>query len=90
MHGRGPKLGSYVPLIPDILVSGTFEKIFFPFIWAKMCHSLEEYNYQVWDLYHAWFSQKCSCSGFEIQRFEVCVHIVIVLWAGFKKIHNFR
>ena len=29
MHGRGPKLGSYVPLMSfNYLISGIFEKIF--------------------------------------------------------------
>ena len=38
MHGRGPKIGSYVPLISfNKLKSGIFEKIFFRFLWAKMC-----------------------------------------------------
>ena len=42
MHGRGPKLGSYVPLLSfNNLILGIFEKKyffrFFTFLWAKMC-----------------------------------------------------
>ena len=37
MHGRGPKLGSYVPLMSfNKLKSGIFEKYFNRFLWAKM------------------------------------------------------
>ena len=36
MHGRGPKLGSSVPLMSfNNLISGIFEKIFFPIFMCK-------------------------------------------------------